>query len=198
MKKLLPILAATALALSLSACSESSNNDAEETTTQTATSVTSSTPVTTSATTSATSEEETAQEQPPAAQNTPMDDYPAQADMEQQGANAERINRFQDAQGRYWLCDKATPQGNPEVPEYNTPNGCMGPFNTPEEVQNGLYGAMADALAEEFNLDTESVDAPAPESVNSDEVAEGIAQDLGCEGATMNDDGSYSYYGCGE
>ena len=197
MKKLSIALLAT-LALSLSACSESSNNDAEETTTQTTTSVTASTPVTTSATPSATSEEETAQEQPPAAQNTPAEDYPAQADMEQQGANAERINRFQDNQGRYWLCDKATPQGNPEVPEYNTPNGCMGPFNTPEELQNGLYGAMSDALAEEFDLDTESVDAPAPESVNSDEVAEGIAQDLGCEGATMNDDGSYSYIGCGE
>lgn len=197
MKKLSIALLAT-LALSLSACSESSNNDAEETTTQTTTSVTASTPVTTSTTPSATSEEETAQEQPPAAQNTPAEDYPAQADMEQQGANAERINRFQDNQGRYWLCDKATPQGNPEVPEYNTPNGCMGPFNTPEEVQNGLYGAMSDALAEEFDLDTESVDAPAPEPVNSDEVAEGIAQDLGCEGATMNDDGSYSYIGCGE
>lgn len=197
MKKLSIALLAT-LALSLSACSESSNNDAEETTTTTATSVASSAPVTTSTTPSATSEEETAQEQPPAAQNTPAEDYPAQADMEQQGANAERINRFQDTQGRYWLCDKATPQGNPEVPEYNTPSGCMGPFNTPEEVQNGLYGAMGDALAEEFDLDTESVDAPAPESANSDEVAEGIAQDLGCEGATMNDDGSYSYIGCGE
>lgn len=191
MKKLSIALLAT-LALSLSACSESSNNDTEEATTQTATSVTSSTPATTSDAESTTPEEETTQQQPPA------EDYPAQADMEQQGANAERINRFQDTQGRYWLCDKATPQGNPEVPEYNTPNGCMGPFNTPEEVQNGLYGAMADALAEEFDLDTESVDAPAPESVNSDEVAEGIAQDLGCEGATMNDDGSYSYYGCGE
>ena len=196
MKKLSIALLA-ALALSLSACSESSNNDAEETTTQTATSVTSSTPATTSDAESTTPEEEITQEQPPA-ENAPAEDYPAQADMEQQGANAERINRFQDNQGRYWLCDKATPQGNPEVPEYNTPNGCMGPFNTPEEVQNGLYGAMSDALAEEFDLDTENVEAPAPEPVNSDEVAEGIAQDLGCEGATMNDDGSYSYIGCGE
>lgn len=197
MKKI-PIALLATLALSLSACSETSNNNAEETATQTTTSVTSSTPATISSTASTTSEEETARQQPPATQNTPMDDYPAQADMEQQGANAERINRFQDAQGRYWLCDKATPQGNPEVPEYNTPNGCMGPFNTPEEVQNGLYGAMADSLAEEFDIDTETLAPPAPDSVNSDDVAEGIAQDLGCEGATMNDDGSYSYYGCGD
>ena len=189
----------TVLALSLTACGTSGDTDESDTTspvTSTTSATSSSSPASTSA--SATASELPTEDEDPVAQHAPAGDYPAQADMEQQGANAVRINRFQDNQGRYWLCDKATPQGNPDVPEYNTPNGCMGPFNTPEEVQNGLYGAMSDALAEEFDLDTESVDAPAPESVNSDEVAEGIAQDLGCEGATMNDDGSYSYIGCGE
>ena len=198
MKKLsIPLIAA--LALSLTACGASGDTDERSTTVPVAstTSATSSSSPASSSASAATSEL-TTEDEDPVAQNAPAGDYPAQADMEQQGANAERINRFQDSQGRYWLCDKATPQGNPEVPEYNTPNGCMGPFNTPEEVQNGLYGAMADALAEEFDIDTETLDPPTPEAANSDDIADGIAQDLGCQGATMNDDGSYSYYGCEE
>lgn len=191
MKKLSISLIA-ALAVSLSACGTSGDSD-ETTTTAATTSPTSSTSSTTSTTTATSSETPTEQDDP-----APAGDYPAQADMQQQGPNAERINRFQDNQGRYWLCDKATPQGNPEVPEYNTPNGCMGPFNTAEELQDGLYGAMADALSEEFDIDTETLEPPTPEAVDSDDIADGIAEDLGCEGATMNEDGSYSYYGCGE
>ncbi len=193
MKKLSISLIA-ALAVSLSACGAPGDSDEPITTTAT-TSATSSTSTTTSSTTTAATSSETPAEQD---DPVPAGDYPAQADMQQQGANADRVNRFQDNQGRYWLCDKATPQGNPEVPEYNTPNGCMGPFNTVEELQDGLYGAMADALAEEFDIDTETLDPPAPEAVSSDDIADGIAEDLGCEGATMNADGSYSYYGCGE
>ncbi|MTD91147.1 hypothetical protein [Corynebacterium hiratae] len=191
MKKLAISLIA-ALAVPLSACGAPGDSD-ETATSAPTTSTTSSTSTTTSSTIATSSETTTEQNNP-----VPAGDYPAQADMQQQGANADRVNRFQDSQGRYWLCDKATPQGNPEVPEYNTPNGCMGPFNTLEELQDGLYGAMADALAEEFDIDTETLDPPAPEAVSSDDIADGIAEDLGCEGATMNEDGSYSYYGCGE
>ncbi|QRP60562.1 hypothetical protein [Corynebacterium minutissimum] len=181
-----------ALTVALSACG-TSGDSSETATTAPTTNATSSTSSPTSTTTATPSETPTEQDDP-----APAGDYPAQADMQQQGANADRVNRFQDNQGRYWLCDKATPQGNPEVPEYNTPNGCMGPFNTVEELQDGLYGAMADALADEFDINTETLAPPTPEAVNSDDIADGIAEDLGCEGATMNEDGSYSYYGCEE
>lgn len=197
MKKLsIPLI--TALALSLTACGASGDTGEGSTTMPVASTTTATSSAPTSSSASAATSELTSEDEAPVAQHAPAGDYPAQADMEQQGANAERINRFQDSQGRYWLCDKETPQGNPEVPEYNTPNGCMGPFNTPEEVQNGLYGAMSDALAEEFDIDTETLDPPAPGAANSDDIAGGIAQDLGCQGATMNNDGSYSYYGCEE
>lgn len=127
--------------------------------------------------------------------------YPAQADMTQLGANVDRINGFQDKRGNFWVCDKAKPHGNPEGDFYNTPNGCAGPYGSQEEASLGPYRALYESLSEEFGLEGDFDDyltqAPTPTPRSGQDIADGIARDLGCESAVFNEEiQGYEYLGC--
>ena len=120
--------------------------------------------------------------------------------MIQHGANAERINVFEDTAGQFWLCDKMYPNGSPESDFYAAPNGCAGPYGSMNAAQEGLARAMHDALAEEFDIDSnfdDYVTPAAPEPQSSDEIAQGIADSMGCESAVFNEEiQGYEYVDC--
>lgn len=193
MKKPLAITAVVGLALTLTACGKdgadtSSPSPAVSTTPATSTSM--SVPSPTPATA----------EKPSVTISPAVGSYPAQADMTQLGPNADRVNAFQDTRGKFWICDKATPHGNPEVEMYNTPNGCAGPYATEEETVLGLYREIHDGLAEEFGVESNFDDylTPTPPTPrNEGDIAAGIAESMGCESAVFNEDlQGYEYVGC--
>ena len=197
-KRLFPIAAA---ALLLAACSSPAAESAPETTSvSTSASSTSSTISTTSSAAPTTSAEPTLTIEPTPGQPSPDSEYPAQSTMIQHGANAERINVFEDTAGQFWLCDKMYPNGSPESDFYAAPNGCAGPYGSVNEAQEGLARAMHDALAEEFDIDSnfdDYVTPAAPEPQSSDEIAQGIADSMGCESAVFNEEiQGYEYVDC--
>ena len=198
MKRLFPIAAA---ALLLTACGAPESTPAPESTSvTTSASSTSRTTSTTSSAAPTTSAEPTPTIEPAPEQPSPDSEYPAQSAMIQHGANAERINVFEDTAGQFWLCDKMYPNGSPESDFYASPNGCAGPYGSMNAAQEGLARAMHDALAEEFDIDSNFDDystpeAPAPQS--SDEIAQGIADSMGCESAVFNEEiQGYEYVDC--
>ena len=139
-KRLLPIAAATLL---LTACGAPESTPAPESTSvTTSASSTSSTTSTTSSAAPTTSAEPTPTIEPAPEQPSPDSEYPAQSMMIQHGANAERINVFEDTAGQFWLCDKMYPNGSPESDFYAAPNGCAGPYGSANEAQEGLARAM--------------------------------------------------------
>lgn len=198
MKRLLPIAAA---ALLLTACGDPESTPAPESTSvTTSASSTSSTTSTTSSAAPTTSAEPTPTIEPTSGQPSPDSEYPAQSTMIQHGANAERINVFEDSSQQFWLCDKMYPNGSPESDFYAAPNGCAGPYGSMNAAQEGLARAMHDALAEEFDIDSNFDDyatPAAPEPQSSDEIAQGIADSMGCESAVFNEEiQGYEYVDC--
>lgn len=167
MKRLPPIAAA---ALLLTACGAPESTPAPESTSvTTSASSTSSTTSTTSSAAPTTSAEPTLTIEPTPGQPSPDSEYPAQSTMIQHGANAERINVFEDTAGQFWLCDKQYPNGSPETDFYANPNGCAGPYGSMNAAQEGLARAMHDALAEEFDIDSnfddyDTLDSPYPDT----------------------------------
>lgn len=198
MKRLLPIAAA---ALLLTACGAPESTPAPESASvTTSASSTSITTITTSSAAPTTSAEPTPTIEPTSGQPSPDSEYPAQSTMIQHGANAERINVFEDSSQQFWLCDKMYPNGSPESDFYAAPNGCAGPYGSMNAAQEGLARAMHDALAEEFDIDSNFDDyatPAAPETQSSDEIAQGIADSMGCEYAVFNEEiQGYEYVDC--
>lgn len=117
-------------------------------------------------------------------------DYPAQADMTRLGARAETVVPFQDNQGRYWLCDQSNPTGETNKYVYTNPNGCDGPYDSEQ--------ALVDDIFNPNNIAGVTVTTPpAPQPRAEQDIADGIARDLGCEGAVLNETtGAFEYFGC--
>lgn len=119
--------------------------------------------------------------------------------MIQHGANVDRVNVFEDTSQQFWICDKAYPNGSPEDPFYGAANGCAGPYNSPEAAIEGMYRGVHDSLTEEFGVESNFDDytEPAPVIRNSDDIAAGIAEDMGCESAVFNEEiQGYEYVDC--
>lgn len=201
MKRLFPIAAASLLLVGCSAPNEDAasapTTSATSTSTSSSSSATSATP-STSASLPTTAESEpapTEQSATPTENNT----LPAQSEMIQHGANVDRVNVFEDTSQQFWICDKAYPNGSPEDPFYGAANGCAGPYNSPEAAIEGMYRGVHDILTEEFGVESNFDDyaEPAPVIRNSDDIAAGIAEDMGCESAVFNEEiQGYEYVDC--
>jgi len=123
--------------------------------------------------------------------------FPAQSEMIQHGANADTINIFEDSSQRFWICDKRYPNGSPELDFYAAPNGCAGPYGSLGAAQAGFDQALANAISDAFSDSNTEVSAPSPTPINSEGVAQGIAESMGCESAVFNDAvQGYEYEGC--
>ena len=197
MKRLLPIAVA---ALLLVGCS-TPDEDAPSAPTTSATSTSSSSSATSATPSTSASLPTTAESEPtPTEQSaTPTENnaLPAQSEMIQHGANADRVNVFEDASQQFWICDKAYPNGSPEDPFYGAENGCAGPYDSPDAAVEGMYRGVHDSLAEEFGIESEFDDYSTPQPKSSDGIAQGIAEDMGCESAVFNEEiGGYEYVGC--